>query len=248
MEYAALLERFVKMSRRVLGDALTGIYLHGSAALGCFDAQRSDLDLILVTETAPADAQKLAFLQELLVLDAEAPPKGFELSIVQRSVCAPFLFPTPYEFHFSHGHLALARRDPQTYLRTLRGTDIDLAAHFTVIRACGIVLYGAPVSEVFAPVPRKDYLASILADVENAEEDIRRDPVYITLNLCRVLAAVREGAVLSKREGGEWGLRNLPQEYHTTMQNALNYYNHGTALPLDADPVDFARYMKEALR
>ncbi len=30
-----LLSRFVGMSREVLGENLTGVYLHGSAAMGC---------------------------------------------------------------------------------------------------------------------------------------------------------------------------------------------------------------------
>ena len=31
-----LLSRFVGMSREILGENLTGVYLHGSAVLGCF--------------------------------------------------------------------------------------------------------------------------------------------------------------------------------------------------------------------
>lgn len=69
---------------------------------------------------------------------------------------------------------------------------------------------------------------SIIADVRNAPEEISGDPVYITLNLCRVLAYLTEGAVLSKRQGGEWGLTHLPAEYHPLLQGALAAYGGKT--------------------
>ena len=51
-----------------------------------------------------------------------------------------------------------------------------------------------------------------------AQEDIFiGNPVYVILNLCRVLAAWGEGAVLSKEQGGTWGLANLPEEYHRQL-------------------------------
>ena len=43
-----LLNRFVEQSEEILQDNLTGIYLHGSAVMGCFNPAKSDLDLIVV--------------------------------------------------------------------------------------------------------------------------------------------------------------------------------------------------------
>lgn len=90
----------------------------------------------------------------------------------------------------------------------MNGEDKDLAAHFTMIRKYGIVLYGEPVDSVFAPVPRENYIDSIYADIKNAKQDIMEDPVYITLNLCRVLAFLKDGLYLSKEEGesGAWNI------------------------------------------
>ena len=56
--YIPLLLRFTDMSRNVLRDSLEGIYLHGSAVMGCFNPQKSDLDLILITSgTLPFEAK-----------------------------------------------------------------------------------------------------------------------------------------------------------------------------------------------
>ena len=47
------------------------------------------------------------------------------------------------------------------------------------------------------------------------------------LNLCRVLAYRREKQVLSKEQGGRWGLRNLPAAYSPVIAAALEQYRTG---------------------
>ena len=248
MHYKDLLVRFVQMSRTVLGENLIGVYLHGSLAMGCFNPKKSDLDLILVVHDAVSNVEKTAFLRELLVLNEEAPEKGFELSIVKQDVCKPFMYPTPFEFHFSNGHREAAQRDPKSYIEKMRGTDKDLGAHFTIIHCFGVPLYGPPVEEVFAPVPKYDYFDSIWYDIENAAEDIQRDPVYITLNLCRVLGYVRDGLVLSKKDGGAWGVQNVPQ-YSAIITAALENYANDIEMQTDEkELIAFARFMIEEIK
>jgi len=237
-----LLSRFTEAARETLGDNLAGVYLHGSAAMGCFHPERSDLDLILVVEKSVPEKAKLAFMKRAVRLNAEAPAKGLEFSVVRREVCKPFVYPTPFELHFSNAHLQTYREDPVRYVERMRGVDRDLAAHFTVINACGVVLYGAAVSQVFGPVPRRDYLGSIRLDVEDACREIGRNPIYYTLNLCRVLAQAREGLVLSKKSGGEWALERLPEDFRPVVQAALRGYESGEAVPAGPLP-RFAEYM-----
>jgi streptomycin 3"-adenylyltransferase len=56
-------------------------------------------------------------------------------------------------------------------------------------------------------------------------ERIGYDPaVYWILGSCRILAFMREEKVLSKLEGGRWGLANLPEEYHDLIEQALYSY------------------------
>lgn len=249
MPYPTLLDRFTQLTRAVLGENLVGVYLHGSLAMGCFHPQRSDIDLIVVVRDALSEAEKIAYLARIVALNRQAPEKGIEMSVVRAAVCRPFVYPTPYEFHFSNAWLALAQEDPQAYVRRLCGTDTDLAAHFTVIVHRGVVLYGRPIAEVFAPVPRAAYWESIWLDVENAVEDIQRDPVYMTLNLCRVLAYVREGQVLSKREGGEWGERNLPAPYSALVREVLACYaGEKQRMNDEGRLTPYAAYMIEQIR
>jgi len=45
--YIKLLESFVERNKEILEDSLVGIYLHGSAAMGCFNPAKSDIDLLV---------------------------------------------------------------------------------------------------------------------------------------------------------------------------------------------------------
>ena len=244
MVYEDLLFQFTEMSKQILGDNLVGIYLHGSAAMDCFNPQKSDLDLILVVEHDIPDSEKLAFLVNVVSLNEEAPVKGIELSIVKKEYCNPFVYPTPFELHFSCAHLQRIKEKPEDYVKNMHGTDKDLAAHFTVIRKFGVVLYGAGIGKVFGEVPAKDYLDSIWADVENAFDEILDNPLYVVLNLCRVLAYLREDLVLSKKAGGEWGIKTLPREYHALIKNALECYETDREMKVDPKLLqDFAKQM-----
>ena len=68
--------------------------------------------------------------------------------------------------------------------------------------------------------------------------------MYFTLNLARVLAYKREGLVLSKKEGGEWALRNVPEKYKGLVEAALKSYAKGGDLEYEPEAAKaYAEYM-----
>ena len=222
MIHEDLLEQIYQRYREILGDNLTGIYVHGSIALGCFEWSRSDIDFIVMVKMPLHQQEKLQLLQVLEDLRPQAPPKGFEMSVVLEEYCRNFVYPTPYELHFSPAWLEMYLADPLGLCDDKLKTDYDLAAHFTIINKAGMPFGESPaVCEVFGEVPTGDYLDSIRLDVENAVEDVKDSPVYVILNLCRVYAFVRDGLVLSKVEGGEWGIRNLHPRYRTLIEGMI---------------------------
>jgi beta-galactosidase/beta-glucuronidase len=74
-------------------------------------------------------------------------------------------------------------------------------------------------------------------------------PLYITLNLCRVLAYAREGLVLSKQEGGQWGLSHLPEAHRPLAALALDCYASNTAMSVKENTArTFAEDLLEMIR
>lgn len=237
-------EKFVEQSKAILGDNLVGLYLHGSAVMGCYNDEKSDIDLLVVIHNDMSDEEKRRYMDMIVELNTYAPPKGIEFSIVKKSVCKPFVYPTPFELHFSVAHLEWYKNNPQDYVLKMKGTDKDLAAHITILYHRGICLWGKDVHNVFEAVDESAYLDSIWNDIEQAEADIMENPVYITLNLCRVLAYKQENLILSKQEGGIWGLAHVPKTYSNLIQQALDEYASVGTLELDeTEAVAYARYM-----
>ena len=244
-----LTDKFVFRSRQILGDRLAGVYLHGSSVMGCFNPKKSDIDLLVVVHDAVPDADKAAFMDMVVELNGEAPAKGIEMDMVQKDVCNPFIYPTPFELHFSIKHLDWYRTNPADYIQKMNGVNKDLAAYFEVIRRQGKCLYGTPIAEVFGKVSREAYLDSILCDVADAVDDIQTNTAYIVLNLLRVLAFIREDAVLSKKEGGEWGLAKLPESYRPLVRLALDEYASDQKPDYTGEPLqDYARFMLAQIR
>lgn len=248
MEKDSIIERYVTESWKILGENLVGIYLHGSVVMGCFNPEKSDLDFIVVVENDISDDTKLAYVDMVLTLNADAPAKGIEMSIVRRDVCMPFVYPTPFLLHFSEHHIKWVTENPKDYVQKMKGTDIDLAAHFTNIRAHGKCLYGLPVTEVFGEVPSENYFDSVWNDICDAPSDIAENTMYIALNLPRVLAFLKEGILLSKKEGGEWALKNLPEDaarkFAPIIQAALAEYTQNVAPHYNlALAKEYAEYM-----
>lgn len=243
----ALLERLTAAFRDTLGDALTGVYLHGSLAGGGFRWDVSDIDLLAVVSRDVTQWEKEALLRALMAIEPDAPPKGIEMSVVRRDALDPFLYPTPFLLHYSPAHRARAQADPAAYCRDMHGTDPDLAAHAAMTRAAGRVLTGEAIEAVFGDVPRQAMLDSLRRDLADAQEVILRDPVYVTLNLCRAIAYRRCGLTLTKADGAAWGLAHLPEAHHACIRCALAAYTGGAPIDPTLPWRDFAACGQSAL-
>ena len=244
MNVNKILDQIKTIFTETLGEKLAGIYLHGSLAFNCFTWESSDIDFIAVVNGELTHFEKTSIISSLLELNGQAPPKGIEMSIVSEKACRCFTYPTPYLLHFSGAHKTACEKDLDAFCRTMNGTDRDLAAHFTVTRSVGITLFGKPIPEIFAEIPKEHYLDSIKSDIQNAEAEIAENPVYITLNLCRVLAYIKDGLILSKKQGGEWGLQNLPEAYRPLICSALQEYSDNIKPTYSsAELSSFARFM-----
>jgi hypothetical protein len=83
----------------ILGDDLVGVYLHGSGATGCFNPDRSDIDLLVVSRQTLAPEQRRAVAE--LLLACSGAPYPVELTLLTIEQLRPWRHPTPFGFHYS---------------------------------------------------------------------------------------------------------------------------------------------------
>lgn len=212
-----LLSEIKNGCRHVLGENLTGIYLHGSVAFGCFRWEKSDIDFLVVVKEELPHGIKRRLMDLILRLSESAPPKGLEMSVVLEAECRHVRHPVPFLLHYSNMHRERYRENPEEYLAEMNGVDPDLAAYFEVVRRTGIVLCGAPVDRIFGEVPYEAFFDSIRRNAAEGGGDASG-----ILNLCRYAAFAGEGRVLSKRDGGFWGLKHLPEKWRGLIRCALD--------------------------
>jgi predicted nucleotidyltransferase len=214
-----------ELTKQLEGN-LVGIYLHGSLALGCFNPSSSDIDLLVLTERKISIPTKKALVQ--LLLSISGLPHAIEISFLCQGNLTSWIYPTPFELHYSEEWRERFREDLISgnwkHLGEQPQTDTDLAAHFTVTRHRGICLWGTPPEKVFPDIPPKDFLASVVSDLEWTLERLDQISVTGVLNSCRTYAYLQERRICSKEEGAVWAFNVLPVEFHPVVERALAIY------------------------
>lgn len=220
------IQTFCQQSQTILGDDLVGIYLHGSLATGCFNPDRSDIDLLVVTLQPMSLEIKRQIIDQLLSLSNA--PCPIEISFLILPEIHPFEHPLLFDLHYSEMWRQQKKREMTDgtwqHWNEERRRDPDLTAHLMITCHRGITLFGKPVPEVLPLVPCKDYISSILGDYTDARDHRMSNPVYFVLNACRIFAYLSERHIYSKDEGGIYGLETFPVEYHALISQSLALY------------------------
>ncbi len=241
MDPYKVLDLVVKRYLCILNENLIGVYLHGSLAMGCY-TERSDIDFLVVVNN-PIDFETKRSLIDELLIRQELPEKGIEMSVILMKYAQDFQYPTPFELHYSDTHKEKYQNDKSYICGDY--VDNDLAAHMTITKHRGICLYGKQIPEVFTDIPERYYIDSILSDIANSKEEITHNPVYYSLNLCRVLLYLKCHIISSKLEGGIWGIANLPQTYNQLLKTSVGEYQTELCFEQwnNEELIDFADYM-----
>lgn len=244
-------KRLTNYVKHIMKDNLIEVYLHGSLAMGCFNPDLSDIDIIVVTQEHISKEQRYTLLQEILRLSCS--PCQIELSILCLKDIARYEYPLKYDFHYSemwretYQNLLLDRKLDE--LNKMKGSDPDLTAHIVIILDRGICLYGHQAKDVFPSIPKEHYLKSILSDIDYIDKMLVMNLIYGVLNLCRIYWYILEGKVSSKDEAGQWGIGILPEKYAQVVGKALEIYR-GVSIGNRFDSSlleEFTRYIKSEI-
>jgi Domain of unknown function (DUF4111) len=185
------------VARRMLGGNLTAAYLHGSAVLGGFAPERSDVDMLLVVAgSVPRPTlESLAFALSRDRL--RSPACGLELDLLTEAAVSRPERPTPFELVIDSG--ASGHR---VTLGSDHGPYADGVLHMSLARAAGWPLVGPPPRELISPIPRDMVLAQLVDELDWAAGDA--STAYQALGGARAWMYAEADRIGSKIEAAQW--------------------------------------------
>jgi hypothetical protein len=225
---------------RALGDNLFAAYLHGSAVLGGYRSDRSDLDILAITNGRLANADIDA------VVDALGrgvyPAKGLEMSLLTRAEAArPDAHAPRFQLHVATSGIDGAVRIVD---ERHREGDRDLILHIAVCRAAGLTLLGPPPDETLGSTSAGDIRLAILDEIEWAAA--AAPLTYLVLTCARAWVLAATGRIASKIEAGEWSAERYSEP--GLLESALTSLRGGEAEVDSAAALEFARYVGGTIR
>lgn len=202
------LEEVASVHRRVLGDGLIALYLHGSSVQGDFHPGKSDLDILGVVAGVIGADEREALVAGMKHEALPVPAFGLELILCSTDAVRAPGVAIPYEFALSTGSEWGVQVEA-------RGTTSDSLVHMQLCRQASVALAGPPACDVLAAISPELLRAGLMGEMFWHREDLRTDPgdpsvTNAVLNAARSLHAVETGEIISKTEGGKRWLARHP--------------------------------------
>lgn len=212
LELNGVLAELVSRTQDTLGDALVGIYLQGSFALGDFD-EHSDVDFITAVDEVP-DAARVAALtrmhEEIFVLPSEW-ARHLEGSYMPGSVLADHGRSGEPLWYLDHGSQELVLSD-----------HCNTPVVRWIVREHGVALVGPDPATLMPPIPGDTLRTHMVSTILDWGAEVIEDPTpyrnrfyqgFIVLNYCRMYHDLVSGRPSSKRVGAEWAQAHLDPEW-----------------------------------
>lgn len=224
----ALLSDFASHFSDALTDQLIGLYLYGSLALGDFDPDHSDIDLIAVTDGALDDRQFEA-IREMHARIAASD------SVWAQRIEAAYI---PREA-LNHPAPTAAKYPQIEKERPLMRDPLETGWPFQryTLREHGIPIIGADPHTLIDPVDPDDMRQAVIAIAGGWLDQSQHDPdwlawvsdphamEFVVLTLCRFLYSLATGKVASKPAAGRWAQAHDPR-WHDLIERALTHRSH----------------------
>lgn len=249
--YAAVNEMLGKVETAVshiLTTQLIGIYLDGSLALGDFNEETSDIDLLVLTADFLPDETiaRLTDMHDQLGKSGSKWGYEMEVSYVPKAVLNQ-----------------LPKREKTFVLpRIERGEtlvvephEMDWVLHCHILREHGITLLGPPIQTLLDPIA-PDQIRQATRDLFNFWwRPMADNPqnlhhvgycVYAILTMWRMLYTLRHGAIVSKPAAAQWAMAELDERWQRLAKTAVSW--RGEQLDNIAETVALIRFVDEEMR
>jgi aminoglycoside 9-adenylyltransferase len=204
---------------KVLGSAVVGVYLFGSAVLGGLRVN-SDVDVLVVVNQSPTKATLKELVGRLMKISGRQSVRPLEVTIINLIDVVPWQYPPKSEFlygewlrnEFEQGQIPEPTYDP------------DLVIVLKKVRKSSISLVGPDASEILDPVPMAHIRRAIRESLPKLIEDINGDERNVILTLSRMWLTASVGEISRKDVAAEWALIRLPKELHSLLDYARRSY------------------------
>lgn len=230
-EVNAFLATFLAQVQAALGAHFVGMYLSGSLALGDFDPDTSDLDLVVVTDALLADAQ-IAALQAMHTQIAAGAARWatwwathFEVVYVARAALRDPLLHAPDSTQYPQ-----FEQEGGFFVNQL---EDGWLAQCWIVRQHGVALMGPAPHLLIDPVDPNAIRRAVARVARRWQVDAVHDPTwlvwlrvrenqaFVVLTLCRLLYTLEFGEVASKPAAARWAQGALGSLWAALIARAL---------------------------
>ena len=181
-----------------LGEDLVALYLHGSAVLGGFRWERSDLDLLALSGSVLSDQQFERVVGALVPL--RYPANGLEFTLMAADEASrPALSAPRFQLHLTTGGSNAVRKVVDG--RPREG-DRDLILHLAVCREYDEAIVGPPARSLLGALPNEAVESAMRDEIGWARQ--HGPPEYLVLTSARAWLFFASHRIASKIEAGVW--------------------------------------------
>jgi predicted nucleotidyltransferase len=222
-EVNAFLDQFLSQTHAVLKQNFIGMYLYGSLALGDFDPESSDIDILVVTASKlPTETvEALEALHERV--QKSQSPWATRLEVSYQPVAALRRY-DPTNNRYPH----ISTVSPFSILE--HGRDWIINRH--IVREKGVVIAGPSPKTLIDPISSDDLKATVrillcnswIKHVSGSDwMRPRKYQAFTTLTMCRSLYVLKYGTTISKPEAAAWALETLEVQWRPLIKQALSW-------------------------
>jgi len=235
----AALRALLSGVQSILGGHFRGLYLSGSLALGDFAAYRSDIDIIVVTETDLSGDLLSALRAMHARFSASDSPWATEVeaAYIPRDALRRY-DPTDA----CHPHIERGAGE------TLELDDLNSGwiIQRSILREHGVVVAGPDLRTLIDPVHPDDLRRAVVTLMDEQWGPMREDPTplhrwqigyhaYAVLTMCRMLYTLTFGVVVSKPAAARWARATLDGRWAALIEQALMWRKDRQTMPSDDD-------------
>lgn len=214
-EVAALIEELLAGIRDALGDSFVGAYLCGSLALGAFDPDTSDVDILIVTEKPLSDAEfgAVRALHKGISPDDNQYRVPYDVTYIDRS--------TVRRFDSDQRHVKVGHGEPLH-----RGDHRpNWVLERWMVRERGVTLLGPNPKLLIDPVSSHEICEAAIGELRRRLQHWldgtwpRRELLHRSAQgfeietACRALHTHETGELSSKDQATAWALERLPAKW-----------------------------------